>query len=143
MHTVRQGAFAVDRYEWVGSWLYTARPLVDQPRISYMEVYLLPALGLQVNRWQHYPNSDYAPWYDFYVDITAFDVEETCRTSRDFYLDVVVVEGRGAYIADTDEFVQAQAEGLLAQAEAAHTLNTAHTLLNGLAEHGYSLEAYL
>ena len=87
-----------------------ARPSVGHPHIAYMEAYLLPALGIQVNRWQHHPGSEYA-WYDFYVDVMTFETEETYWTSRDLYLDVVVVEGKAAYIADTDEFLAAQAEG--------------------------------
>ncbi len=68
---------------------------------------------------------------------------ESCWTSRDLYLDIVVLEGRGAHIADTDEFLAAQAEGLLTQTEVAYALNAAHALLNGLAKHAYSLRGYL
>ena len=107
-----------------------------------MEAYLLPALGLQVNFWQHQPGSSYA-WYDFYVDVMAFETGEVCWTSRDFYLDIVVVEGKAAYIADTDEFLEAQTEGLLTPKEAAYALNVAHNLLNGLAKYSYSLRAWL
>lgn len=141
-HVVSSGPYPVDRYEQGDGWLYLARPLVNHPHIAYMEAYLLPALGLQVNRWGHHPGSAY-DWYDFYVDIMAFEVQDTCWTSCDFYLDIVVLEGRGAHIADTDEFLAAQAEGLLTQAEASYTLTAAHALLNGLAKHGYSLHDYL
>lgn len=140
-HTVSSGLYPVDRYEQRDDWLYLARPFVGHPHITSMEAYLLPALGLQVNRWGHHPGSDYA-WYDFYVDVMAFEVGETCWTSRDLYLDVVVVEGRAAYVADTDEFLQAQAEGLLTAEEAEVALTTAHKLLNGLGECGYSLRAW-
>lgn len=141
-HLVEQGTFAVDHYEQGDGWLYLARPFVNHPHIASMEAYLLPALGLQGNRWGHHPGSAY-DWYDFYIDIMAFEVQETLWTSRDFYLDIVVVEGRGTTVADTDEFLAAQAEGLLTQAEADSTLTAAHALLNGLAKHGYSLQAYL
>lgn len=142
MHRVEQGVFAVDRYERGDGWLYLARPFIDHPHIASMEAYLLPALGLQVNRWGHHPGSAYA-WYDFYIDVMAFEVQETLWTSRDLYLDLVVVEGRGAHIADTDEFLAAQAEDLLTPKEAAFALTAAHDLLNGLTKHGYSLQAYL
>ena len=141
-HVISRGAFAVDRYEHLDGWLYLARPFVGHPHIAYMEAYLLPQLGLQVNRWGHHPGSAYA-WYDFYIDVMTFEVGERCWTSRDFYLDVVVVEGRAAYIIDTDEFLQAQAEGLLTPDEAAYALTAAHALLNGLAKHAYSLRGYL
>ncbi len=141
-HIVSKGAFPVDRYQKGDGWLYLARPLVGHPRIAYMEAYLLPALGLQVNRWGHQPGSEYA-WYDFYVDVMTFEMNETCWTSRDLYLDIVVVEGQAAYIADTDEFLEAQTEGLLTPEEVAYALSAAHNLLNGLAKCGYSLHAYL
>ena len=99
-HTVSSGPYPVDRYEQRDGWLYLARPFVGHPHIASMEAYLLPALGLQVNRWGHHPGSEYA-WYDFYVDVMAFEVGETCWTSRDLYLDVVVVESRAAYVVDT------------------------------------------
>lgn len=142
-HVIERGTFAVDRYELGDGWrLYMARPLVDHPHIAAMKAYLLPALGLQVNRWKHHPGSEYA-WYDFYADIMAFDVEETCWTSRDLYLDVIVTEGKGARILDTGEFLGARAEGLLTAAEAEFALTTAHNLLNGLGSCGYSLRAWL
>ena len=141
-HTVASGSYPVDRYEQGNGWLYLARPFVGHPQIAGVEAYLLSALGLQVNRWQHQPGNEYA-WYDFYVDVVTFEVGETCWTSRDLYLDVVVVEGKSAYIADTDEFLEAQAEGLLTPEEAAYALTAAHALLNGLAKCGYSLRTWL
>ncbi len=141
-HVVTRGAFAVDRFEEGDGWLYMARPSVGHPHIAYMEAYLLPALGIQVNRWQHHPGSEYA-WYDFYVDVMTFETGETYWTSRDLYLDVVVVEGQAAYIDDTDEYLAAIEEGHLDTEEAAYALTTAHTLLNGLAKFDYSLHAWL
>ena len=141
-HTVTSGSYPVDRFEQGDGWLYLARPFVGHPHIAYMEAYLLPALGLQVNFWQHQLGSSYT-WYDFYVDVMAFETGETCWTSRDLYLDVVVVEGKAAYIADTDEFLAAQAEGLLTLEEMAYALTAAHDLLNGLAKCSYSLRAWL
>ncbi len=141
-HTVEGGSYSVDRYEEGDTWLYLARPFVGHPQITYMEAYLLPALGLQVNFWQHQPGSSYA-WYDFYIDVMTFETGEALWTSRDLYLDVVVVEGQAAYIADTDEFLAAQTERLLTPEEAAYALTAAHTLLNGLAKCGYSLRAWL
>ena len=141
-HVIERGTFAVDRYEKGDGWLYMARPLVDHPHIAAMEAYLLPALGLQVNRWEHHPGSEYA-WYDFYIDVMTFDVQETLWTSRDLYLDVIITEGKAARILDTDEFLGARAKGLLTAAEAEFALTTAHTLLNGLGSCGYSLRAWL
>lgn len=139
-HVTERGTFVVDRYEKGDGWLYMARPLVDHPHIAAMEAYLLPAPGLQVNRWQHHPGSKYA-WCDPYIDVMTFDVQETLWTSRDLYLDVI--EGKAARILDTDEFLEARSEGLLTAAEAEFALTTAHALLNGLGSCGYSLRAWL
>lgn len=142
-HTVNKGdVYPVERYERGDGWLYFARPLVNHPHIASMEAYLIPALGLQVNRWGHHSGSRYA-WYDFYVDVMAFETGETRWTSRDFYLDVIVLENRAAYVTDTDEFLAAQAEGLITREEAAYVLEATHVLLNGLGECGYSLRAWL
>ena len=142
-HAVSKGdVYPVERFEQGEGWLYFTRPLVNHPHIASMEAVLLPALGLAVNRWGCHPGSEYA-WYDFYVDVMAFGTGETLWTSRDFYLDVIVVEGQSAYITDTDEFLAAQTEGLLTQKEAAYALEATHALLNGLGECGYSLRAYL
>ncbi len=141
-HTVDRDSYPVDRYERGDGWLYLARPFVDHPHIAAMEAYLLPALGLQVNRWEHHPGSSYA-WYDFYVDVMSFEVGQPLWTSRDLYLDVVVTEGKGAQILDTDEFLQARAEGLLTAEEADAGLTAAHNLLNGLGKYRYSLRAWL
>ena len=141
-HTVDRDSYPVDRYEQGESWLYLARPFVDHPHIAAMQAYLLPALGLQVNRWEHRPGSPYV-WCDFYVDVMSFEVGQALWTSRDLYLDVVVTEGESARILDTDEFLQAQAEGLLTAAETDAGLTAAHNLLNGLGKCGYSLRAWL
>ena len=141
-HTVDCSSYPVERYERGDGWLYLARPFVGHPHIAAMEAYLLPALGLQVNRWEHRPGSKYA-WCDFYVDVMTFEVGESCWTSRDLYLDVVVTEGKAARVLDTDEFLQARAEGLLTAGEAEFALTTAHKLLNGLGKCGYSLRAWL
>ncbi len=141
-HTISLGSYPVDRYEQGDGWLYFTRPFVRHPHIAGMAAYLLPTFGLQVNRWQHHPGSSYA-WYDFCVDVMTFETGRTCWTSRDLYLDVIVVEGKAAYIIDTDEFLEAQTEGLLTLQESVYALNTAHNLLNGLAKCGYSLRAWL
>lgn len=141
-HVIGRGTFPVDRYEQGDGWLYMARPFEGHPHIAYMEAYLLPSLGLQVNRWGHHPGSAYA-WYDFYIDVMAFEVGEGCWTTRDFYLDVVVLEGRAAQVADTDEYLEALKAGLLTVDEASYALTHTHALLNGLAKRGYSLQGWL
>ena len=141
-HTVSQGVYPVEVYEQGDGWLYLARPLVGHPRIAAMEAYLLPALGVQVNRWDYRPGGAY-DGCDFYIDIMTFEVYDTYWTSRDLYLDVVLSDGKAARILDTDEFLAAQTEGLLTSAEVTEALSAAHALLNGLAEHAYRLHDHL
>lgn len=141
-HTVGSSPYPIDHYECGEGWLYLTRPFIGHPHSAAMEAYLLPSLSLQVNRWSHHPESNYA-WYDFYVDVMTFDIGEALWTSRDLYLDIVVVEGERAEVLDTDEYLAAVKEGFLTRREAALALTRAHELLNGLAKYGYSLEDYL
>jgi uncharacterized protein len=141
-HTVKAGVFPVEVYEQCDDWLYMARPYIDHPDIAAMEAYLIPTLGLQINRWQHHLQSTHA-WYDYYIDIMKFDIAKTCWVSHDFFLDVLVIEGKAAHILDTDEFTVALEGGLLSSAEATYALTKMHELLNGLAKHKYRLPQYL
>jgi predicted RNA-binding protein associated with RNAse of E/G family len=62
---------------------------------------------------------------------------------RDFYLDILVVEGKAAHVLDTDEYLQGIQGGFLSSDEAQFALTRTHELINALAENGYSLESYL
>lgn len=141
-HEVKWGLCPVTRFEMGEGWLLMERPMLEHPDFLGMNSYVLPDLGIAVTRWQHRPESRYT-WYDYYVDILTCEVEGEIWTTRDFYLDVVVLENRAAFTNDTDEFLEAVHEGLLSQAEAALALTKMHTLLNGLGECGYSMKAWL
>lgn len=144
--TVKAGCFKVDVYETTSDWLYLARPLIDHPYISYLKAFAIPPLGIQINKFFHHDvdiPKDYT-FYDYYIDIG--DVIEKKREQwvfRDLYLDVVVADGKAAHILDTDDYLHAVEENLIGAKEAAFALETTHKLLNGLAEHHYSLEAWL
>ncbi len=144
--TVKAGCFPVDRYEVGKDWLYIARSLVDHPYISYLRGFTIPSLCIQISRFSHHDVAipEEYTFYDYYIDVGDV-VEQTNErwVLRDLYLDVLVVEGRAAYILDTDEYSQAVSEKLLSVEEAAFALETTHNLMNGLAENSYNLEAYL
>lgn len=106
-----------------------------------LQAYVLPQLSLQVVWFGcHTQQRD----YDYYLDIVT--VAQTGATSwvvRDLYLDILVYEGKKTILKDTDDYLEALAEGHLTQPEAAHALQVSHDTLNGLAKNGYSLETYL
>lgn len=117
--------------------------LYDNPEVSSVQGQVLPDLGVQVARFDYLePKRPHAN-FDYYVDIVRVVEQGERWVVRDLYLDVIVFEGVRAVILDTDEYLAAITEGHLGAEEATYALNTAHTLLNGLANHGYSLQAWL
>jgi predicted RNA-binding protein associated with RNAse of E/G family len=143
--TVKAGCYKVDVYEVSEHWLYMARKTVDHPYIAYIKAFLVPSLGLQINRWQLHEDDiprEYS-FYDYYVDVGVIEVKQHEWVLRDFYLDVLVVEGKAAHILDTDEYIQGVQEGFLSSDEAEFALTRTHELINALAENSYHLESYL
>jgi uncharacterized protein len=143
-NTVKAGCFKVDVFELSSQWLYMARRTVNHPHIAYVKAFLIPSLGLQINRWQLHEgaSNDYS-FYDYYVDIGSIETNKNEWVLRDFYLDVLVVERQGAHILDTDEYLQGLQAKLLTPEEAYVALETTHHLINGLAKQHYNLESYL
>ena len=123
--------------------LFWALP-VDGTNIKSMQAHVLPAVELQVVKFgwkEHMPEQDKI---DYYIDIVSITERSPERWHvRDLYLDVTVLEGKRAEVLDTDEYLAAVQAGFLTQQEAAFALTKTHELLNVLAKHGYSLEAYL
>ena len=115
----------------------------DHPESLLMRGQVLPGLGLQVVRFEYRePKRPHAN-FDYYVDVVCVSEQGKRWVVRDLYLDVLVYEGKRAEIIDTDEYLAAIEEGHLEAEEAAYALETAHKLLNGLGQHGYSLASYL
>jgi uncharacterized protein len=143
--TVKAGCYNVDVYETSKQWLYMARKTVNHPYIAYIKAFLIPSLGLQINRWQlHEGDIPRAySFYDYYIDVGVIEAKLREWILRDFYLDVLVVEGRAAHVLDTDEYLQGVQEGLLSKDEAQFALSRTHELINALAENSYCLEPYL
>lgn len=112
------------------------------PKIGYRESHVLPRLGLKVSRLG-YRNRAEREGFDYYVDIISVPEQGDLWTVRDLYLDVHVYDGERVKILDTDEYLAAVQEGHLTADEAAHALTALHAFVNGLAQHGYTLDAYL
>ena len=115
----------------------------DHPEVLTMRGQVLPDLGLQVVQFKYRePKRPHAN-FDYYVDMVRVSERGKRWVVRDLYLDILVFEGKRAEIIDTDEYLAAVQENHLGAEEAAYALNTAHTLLNGLAQCGYSLRTWL
>ena len=123
--------------------LFFALP-VDGVAIDYLQAHVLPGIGFQVSKFNWRPHVSEGDKIDYYIDIVEITEHSSERWHvRDFYLDIVVVEGKHAEVLDTDEYLAAVQAGFLTHKEAAFALTKTHALLNALAKHGYSLEAYL
>ena len=139
-HHTNTGVRAVELYREHRHGLYVARPFYDHPRVVYWEAQLLPALGLQICRYElHGGGRD----FDAYIDVASVTRDGPLWTVRDLYLDVVVWTGARAEILDTPELLAASRAGLIAPEEARQAVERAHGVLNGLAGARYDLDRWL
>jgi predicted RNA-binding protein associated with RNAse of E/G family len=131
----------VDEYRVESFGLYMARSMVDHPRATAVESWLLPELGLRVTDWVWRPGTEQDQ--DFYLDIVDIEHDETQWRSVDYYLDIVVRSGQDAKVIDIDEFVVALRAQLMDDETAQRAMQTTYRTLDGLARHGYDLSAWL
>ena len=115
----------------------------NHPEALTMQAHILAQLGLQVVKFEYLEPKRPHTNFDYYVDVVRVTEQGERWTVRNLYLDVLVFDGERAEILDTDEYLAATQEGHLSVEEAAYALETAHTLINKLAQHGYNLENYL
>ncbi len=116
--------------------------LDEHPKLEGLEAHVLPELGLRVVRLEY--RKDHAPDdSDYYVDIVRVAEQGERWVVRDLYLDVLVFDGVKTKILDTDEYLEALAEGHMDAAEASDALLNLHSFIDGLARHGHSLARYL
>jgi len=116
--------------------------LYDHPEVSGVRGQVLPDLGIHIARFDYLEPRPLAA-FDYYIDIVRVTEQGNRWVVRDLYLDVLVVEGVKATVLDTDEYLLTTVEGHLNTEEAAYALETAHRLLNRLAQHAYRSERYL
>ncbi len=113
----------------------------EHPLLSRIQGHVLPAHGLKVVRFtRRRPERDD---FDYYVDIVRVVDQGERWVVRDLYLDVLVFDGIRARVLDTDEYLEAMAEGHMDDSEAAYALLKLHDFLGGLARHGYRLAQFL
>lgn len=131
----------VEKYRTQPWGLYMARTS-DHLKFHYIESWLIPDLGIRASVFHYHPQHDLDQ--DYYVDIGEFGVAgPKLWKSTDHYLDLVVRTGRETELLDVDELLAAQAAGLLSTADATRAIERAATAIDGIARHGYHLEAWL
>lgn len=137
----KQQVRAVDTYRVESFGLYMARPIVDHPKLRYVESWLLPDFGIRVSdfRWRAGQERN----QDFYLDVVNIEPGPDCWRTVDLYLDIVVATGQFARVIDTDEFVTALRADLLTPETAQQAMDTTHAVVDGLAQHDYDLDAWL
>jgi predicted RNA-binding protein associated with RNAse of E/G family len=132
---------AVEEFREEPFGLYCARPVVGRAQFHYLESWLLPELGLRVTDFWFSPGHERDQ--DFYLDVVRFARDGERWLVTDVYLDIVLREGRGLEVLDTDELVEATIAGLLPQKAAVDALETAYSAVDGVAAHGYHLADWL
>lgn len=140
LHHSRGGAWPCQRAGLFPGGLHLGRVVADNPELSFVDAYFLPSLGLIANRFLTLDGLPYLRWY---IDIARITPGAEVWTALDLYLDVVIgLDGR-VEVQDTGEYLVAMREGLLSGQDAAFALTQCHALINALAGHGGSLEAWL
>ena len=146
VRTQRLGAVREERLEHFhlnDTSLFWGLP-VDGTNVTYIRAHVLPASNLQVIKFGWKDDVRERDKIDYYIDIVSIPERSRERWHvRDLYLDLVVLEGERCEVLDTDEYLEALAEGHLGKLEAEHALTVAHATLNALSKYGNSLESYL
>jgi uncharacterized protein len=131
----------VDEYRVEPFGLYMARPVVGHPTVDYLESWLLPELGLRANDFWHRPGHEREN--DLYLDVADTLVEDGVWRTVDHYLDIALWTGRKLAVLDADELTAALLAGLVDGDTAQRAIETTFRAVEGLAAHGYDLDAWL
>ncbi|MFC6014444.1 DUF402 domain-containing protein [Nocardia lasii] len=114
----------------------------DHASFHYLESWLLPELSLRASKLHYNPGVE--KWQDVYIDVGAFTRETPTRwLGVDHYLDLLVRTARDVRLVDVDELLAAHSTGLLDAAQCQSAIENATAAVDGIAAHGYSLEAWL
>ena len=132
---------AVQEYRVEPFGLYLSREIPSHSKLSWLQSWLLPELGIRVTDFQFRPG--HGRDQDFYLDIVDIErVGEVWRTV-DHYLDIVVQVGRGSSVIDLDEYVEAIASGVLDQAAAQRALTASYRAVAGLHAYGHDVNRWM
>ncbi|UQN06236.1 DUF402 domain-containing protein [Deinococcus sp. QL22] len=130
-HHTNTGVRHVHTYREHANGLFVARRFDRHPRIRHWQAQLLPALGVQLCRYDFHQARE----HDYYIDIASISqsVDDAAVWEvRDHYLDVIVHEGVTAELVDADELEAAQAAGFISESEAHRAYAAADAVLHGL-----------
>lgn len=131
---------AVDRYRTTDFGLFMARPVVGHPNIAYFRTWLLPEQGLRVSRW--IPQQGIRLDHDVYIDIADIERGPVWRTT-DLYLDILVDDGTGLRVLDTDEIIEAHTAGFLDSVTVQRAFERTFSAVEGITAARYDVEAWL
>ncbi|MBB4682939.1 DUF402 domain-containing protein [Amycolatopsis jiangsuensis] len=131
----------VDEFREEPFGLYLARPAPGRAQFHYLESWLLPGLGLRITDFWFSPGHERDQ--DFYLDVVRVHRDGQRWTATDLYLDLVLKDKVSVRVIDSDELLAAVTAGLLPQTEGEYALETAYAAVEGLAVHGYDLDAWL
>ena len=126
-------------YRETPAGLYVARDFVGHPRIRHWQAHLLPRLNVVVCRYDFHGRRE----HDFYLDVAEITCQQGVWTVRDLYLDLVLHDGLGAEIVDTDELLAAWEAGFVTPREVQRAVEVAHQTLSGLTHARYSMRDWL
>ena len=132
---------AVDEYRVTEYGLYLARPTPGRAQFHYVESWVLPALGLRVTDFWFNPGHELDQ--DFYIDVVSVEVHDTEWATTDLYLDLAVRAGKRVTVLDTDELLEAVAQGLLPVDTAREALERTYRTVEALTAHDYDLPRWL
>ena len=131
----------VEEYRLEPFGLYLARPAPGRAQFHYLESWLLPGLGLRLTDFWF--SDEHERDQDFYLDVVTVEQGATTWRTTDWYLDLIVREGRGLDVLDTDELIAACAANLIGPDDARRALEITYDTVDGLAAHGYKVRAWL
>lgn len=131
----------VDEYREHSWGLYMARPTPGRRQFHYIESWLLPGWNLRATDFWFNPGYEHDQ--DFYLDIVTVDRHDATWRTTDLYVDIIVRDGQGLDVIDTEELLEAAAAGLLTPAQATDALRTTYSTIDGLASHDYDLMSWL
>jgi predicted RNA-binding protein associated with RNAse of E/G family len=139
----------VDEYRLEDFGLYMARAIDRHSELTYVESWLLPELGLRVNRWQRKPGTP--PREDTYIDLVDIDPSYGQRTGAagpvwrvvDIYLDIHVWTGSRIEVVDSDELLAALKDRLIDAETAQRALERTYRTVEGITRYGYDTGAWL
>lgn len=120
--------------------LYMARG-ADHPRFGYLESWLLPSLGLRVNKFHTRPAAEHL--YDLYIDIVHIGRQNDVWVTRDLYVDLIYRVGEHIAVDDIDELAAATSAGYIAADDAEWAIERTLGAVEGIARHNDDVEAWL